>query len=295
MSVSLPLYRSVPIAPSPSDDDSVDVPTLDRKLILLVEDEPTVRRSTKRLLERAGHRVVDAADGIQAVAAIEDGLDPDLVLTDVVLTGPLNGRDVADQVRQTGACARRSSSSPDTRARSSPPRTHRRRSDVPAQAVRFPRPPRCRGSRPMSVVLLIEDEYALRRAMERRLSSHHEVIAAADAADAHAKHEAPPRPHRGGRHRHRPPRRQRHRPRPCLPTLRPDAGRRRGHRRRRPRPRRAGGGLQGPGVPAQAVRAHRARGQRGQRRPLAAPRGRQPAAPHTSSPSSSRPAPRRSG
>ena len=74
--------------------------------VLLVEDEATVRRATRRLLERAGHRVVEAGDGIAALGVVEDGYDPTVVLTDVVLPGSLNGRDLADQLVQLVPTAR---------------------------------------------------------------------------------------------------------------------------------------------------------------------------------------------
>jgi PAS domain S-box-containing protein len=54
--------------------------------ILLVEDEPTVRSSVRRMLERAGYRVLEARHGGDALALAErhDGAI-DLVLTDVVM------------------------------------------------------------------------------------------------------------------------------------------------------------------------------------------------------------------
>ena len=67
--------------------------------VLLVEDEPAVRRAAQRLLERAGHAVVAAADGHEAVDAVLDGLRPTVLLTDVVLPGTLTGHDVAERVR----------------------------------------------------------------------------------------------------------------------------------------------------------------------------------------------------
>lgn len=70
-----------------------------RESVLLVEDEPAVRRAAQRLLERAGHDVVAAADGHEAVDAVLDGLRPTVLLTDVVLPGTLTGHDVAERVR----------------------------------------------------------------------------------------------------------------------------------------------------------------------------------------------------
>jgi signal transduction histidine kinase/CheY-like chemotaxis protein len=70
-----------------------------RELVLLVEDEPAVRRAAQRLLERAGHSVVSAADGHEAVDLVCDGVRPTVLLTDVVLPGALSGHDVAMEVR----------------------------------------------------------------------------------------------------------------------------------------------------------------------------------------------------
>jgi signal transduction histidine kinase len=67
--------------------------------VLLVEDEPAVRRAAQRLLERAGHVVLAASDGHEAVDAVMDGLRPTVLLTDVVLPGTLTGHDVAERVR----------------------------------------------------------------------------------------------------------------------------------------------------------------------------------------------------
>jgi PAS domain S-box-containing protein len=53
--------------------------------ILLAEDEPLVRRLTRRLLERAGYRVTEAEDGIQALEAARQEPAFDLLLTDVTM------------------------------------------------------------------------------------------------------------------------------------------------------------------------------------------------------------------
>jgi len=68
--------------------------------ILLVEDEPAVRDMTRLVLERAGYRVVDAANGIEALLAWDKcGAFVDLILTDVVMPEGISGRDLADLVQ----------------------------------------------------------------------------------------------------------------------------------------------------------------------------------------------------
>ena len=66
--------------------------------ILLIEDEPTVRRITCRVLEDAGFEVSTAADGGDGLACLArmkaDGRRPDVVLSDISMP-VLTGREVA--------------------------------------------------------------------------------------------------------------------------------------------------------------------------------------------------------
>lgn len=67
--------------------------------ILLVEDDEIVSRTTCRMLESLGYRVVVANTPDAAVAICRDaGDDIDLLLTDIVLPG-MNGRDLHEVVR----------------------------------------------------------------------------------------------------------------------------------------------------------------------------------------------------
>lgn len=59
--------------------------------VLLVEDEHTLRFAVRRMLERRGYFVVEAANGRDALAALETGALPDVVITDVVMP-ELDGR-----------------------------------------------------------------------------------------------------------------------------------------------------------------------------------------------------------
>jgi twitching motility two-component system response regulator PilG len=56
----------------------------ERKVILTVDDSPTVRRIVASTLERRGYRVVMAADGVQALAVLQEVV-PNLIFLDVTM------------------------------------------------------------------------------------------------------------------------------------------------------------------------------------------------------------------
>jgi CheY-like chemotaxis protein len=73
--------------------------------VLLVEDEPGVRRLAASMLRRNGHSVLCAASGEEAIEIFQShGGTVDLVLTDIVMTG-MSGVELARQIhkRQPGA------------------------------------------------------------------------------------------------------------------------------------------------------------------------------------------------
>ncbi len=72
-----------------------------REVVLLVEDDPAVRRSVMRSLEMFGYVVHAAGNGAEAIALVENGLRPELLLADVVLPRGMSGRDVANAVSAT--------------------------------------------------------------------------------------------------------------------------------------------------------------------------------------------------
>src|SRR4051812_40369033 len=65
--------------------------------ILVVEDDPGTRSIVTRALEQAGHRVIAAADGTQALDLVSKE-DPALVVLDVGLPG-INGFEVCRRIR----------------------------------------------------------------------------------------------------------------------------------------------------------------------------------------------------
>jgi CheY-like chemotaxis protein len=68
--------------------------------VLLVEDEPGVRHLARDVLSRYGYRVIEAADGIDALRMVE-GQEAaiDLLLTDVVMPG-MSGAELARRFRE---------------------------------------------------------------------------------------------------------------------------------------------------------------------------------------------------
>jgi two-component system cell cycle sensor histidine kinase/response regulator CckA len=67
-----------------------------RRLVLLIDDQPEVRRVTRRLLERAGLAVLEAESGRAGLEVIAQG-EPEvsLVLTDLVMPG-IGGLEVVE-------------------------------------------------------------------------------------------------------------------------------------------------------------------------------------------------------
>jgi nitrogen-specific signal transduction histidine kinase len=68
--------------------------------ILLVEDNEGVRQYAKDVLEDLGYWVHEAADAEQALHLVSKKPMINLLFTDVVLPGPLNGRDLATRLLQ---------------------------------------------------------------------------------------------------------------------------------------------------------------------------------------------------
>ncbi|WP_020474467.1 ATP-binding response regulator [Zavarzinella formosa] len=69
-----------------------------RETILLVEDDETVRKMTRMVLQRSGYKVIEASDGLMAVEIGERQRDPiHLLLTDLIMPR-LSGREAAGRL-----------------------------------------------------------------------------------------------------------------------------------------------------------------------------------------------------
>ncbi|MEY4752385.1 MAG: hypothetical protein RJA44_60, partial [Pseudomonadota bacterium] len=85
---------TAPSLPHPGND-SLAPPA---PLVLVVDDSLTVRRVTKRLLEREGYRVAMAKDGLEALDALTGGERPVMVLSDIEMPR-MDGFDLLRNIR----------------------------------------------------------------------------------------------------------------------------------------------------------------------------------------------------
>jgi PAS domain S-box-containing protein len=69
------------------------------EVVLVVDDEATVRMLVTEVLVEAGYKVMEAPDGAMGLKVLQSGVRVDLLITDVGLPGGMNGRQVADAAR----------------------------------------------------------------------------------------------------------------------------------------------------------------------------------------------------
>src|SRR2546421_4210766 len=67
--------------------------------ILLVDDEPGMLRYIRTLLEVDDYKVATATTGEEALQLVEKGLEPDLILLDVLMPG-IDGLETLERLRQ---------------------------------------------------------------------------------------------------------------------------------------------------------------------------------------------------
>jgi two-component system nitrogen regulation response regulator NtrX len=67
--------------------------------VLIIDDEPNIRRMVGALLTSEGFEVREAADGSSGLVSVEE-FDPDLVLLDLMIPGALDGMAVLERMRE---------------------------------------------------------------------------------------------------------------------------------------------------------------------------------------------------
>jgi CheY-like chemotaxis protein len=69
--------------------------------VLVAEDDPFVRSYAVTCLSSLGYRVIEAVDGRDALQRLSDGVEADILFTDVVMPGGINGWELAERARQS--------------------------------------------------------------------------------------------------------------------------------------------------------------------------------------------------
>ncbi|MBR0732948.1 PAS domain S-box protein [Bradyrhizobium japonicum] len=93
--IYLPKAETSTLRPAGYDDRKVVGGT---ETILCVEDDRDVRRYVTVQLESLGYKVISAANATEALALVAEGTPFDLLFTDIVMAGGVNGRELAEQM-----------------------------------------------------------------------------------------------------------------------------------------------------------------------------------------------------
>ncbi|MFC5435097.1 PAS domain S-box protein [Rhodanobacter umsongensis] len=92
----------LPRAAGPEAVDAAAAPVVGVKgkgVVLVVEDDSDVRAVASSLLENLGYSVLEAKSGRDALKLIDDGERVDLVFTDVIMPGEMNGIDLVREMK----------------------------------------------------------------------------------------------------------------------------------------------------------------------------------------------------
>ncbi|MGY3407502.1 CheY-like chemotaxis protein/two-component sensor histidine kinase [Bradyrhizobium sp. GM5.1] len=93
--IYLPKAEASTLRPTGYDERKVVGGT---ETILCVEDDRDVRQYVTVQLESLGYKVISAANAAEALAIAAEGTPFDLLFTDIVMAGSLNGRELADEM-----------------------------------------------------------------------------------------------------------------------------------------------------------------------------------------------------
>jgi CheY-like chemotaxis protein len=88
----------------PSLADEIEGPSTvqalgEGEVVLVIDDDPTVRMLVSEVLGDLGYAVIEAPDGPTGLKVLDSNARIDLLITDVGLPGGMNGRQVADAAR----------------------------------------------------------------------------------------------------------------------------------------------------------------------------------------------------
>ncbi|MDX3901092.1 MAG: PAS domain S-box protein [Sphingobium sp.] len=82
-----------------AEQQALSVPSGGGEVVLVIDDEPSIRMLVAEVLAESGYRAIEAPDGPAGLRVLESDTRIDLLITDVGLPGGMNGRQVADAAR----------------------------------------------------------------------------------------------------------------------------------------------------------------------------------------------------
>lgn len=98
--IKLYLPRAVAVDEVAVDQQVEDMSPRGTETILVVEDNPKVSRTVKRQLTSLGYSVLEVENAEMALDAIRSGTAFDLMMTDIVMPGGMNGYELAQEAEQ---------------------------------------------------------------------------------------------------------------------------------------------------------------------------------------------------
>lgn len=100
--VYLPRQRGEMDSVKIEDSPGTIARAIGKEVVLVVEDDDALRAYTTESLRELGYHVLEAASGAAALEVLAKDKDVDLMFTDVVMPGGVNGRQLADEVARRG-------------------------------------------------------------------------------------------------------------------------------------------------------------------------------------------------
>jgi len=95
--VKLYLPQAAGLANADAPPEHRGEPERGGETILVVEDDPLVRQYVLTQIQSLGYTTLSASNGAEALAAIDSGKPIDLLFTDIIMPGNMNGRELAKQ------------------------------------------------------------------------------------------------------------------------------------------------------------------------------------------------------
>ncbi|MSE19142.1 response regulator, partial [Pantoea agglomerans] len=88
------------IAPPSPVHIETDIAAASNRLVLVLDDEPAVRQTLCEHLHQLGYLTLECGDGEEALALLRQTPDIELLISDLMLPGEINGAEVIRQAQQ---------------------------------------------------------------------------------------------------------------------------------------------------------------------------------------------------